>query len=95
MNIPKPQDPMVRKLDLLVKTVQPPQDRKPKPLKTQQRVMLPSSDSEAPHMGTVTTVDADGFSVTWDGHGRKRGTPRTRHHYPWASAHNFGGRSGN
>ena len=34
------------------------------------------------HVGTVTAWDRQaGFSVTYDGHGRKRGTPRERYSY--------------
>lgn len=57
--------------------------------KVNDRITLPSSQSEDPHRGTVIHTDARGFRVAWDGHGRKRGESRERVWYPWANAHTF------
>jgi hypothetical protein len=40
--------------------------------------------------GQVTKFNADGFSVTYEGHGRAKGAPRnTRHTYRWHQVGQF------
>lgn len=41
------------------------------------------------HAGTVTRADSHGFTITYDGHGRRGGEPRMRASFPFSRGWDF------
>lgn len=82
VSFPKPEDPMIKRMAKLRSIVDLSRGWKTEKLSFRQgqHVALPSSDSEAPHIGTVSKVESHQFRVTWPQERDRRGylIPRQR-----------------